>query len=73
MAVAQSGTLERVVFDLIYHGRDRCGIGYGTYPLGIRHAISVLLPLCDQHLTSGGPRDETLRETVWAFDERLKK
>lgn len=65
-------TLEAIVIDLIHHARARCGSGFGTYAIGVRHAIAQLLPLVNQDVRSwsDGP---TLREALTDLDVRLSQ
>lgn len=57
--------LEDVVLRLIQQGRDRCGAGFGKYPLGIRDAVRLLLPLVSD--------SERVRERLADFDARLAR
>lgn len=56
--------LEAAVIRILQLGRDRCGPGFGKYPLGVRDAVGELIPLV------GDNRE--IRERLKAFDERLK-
>lgn len=67
-------TLDQVVYRLVQHGLDRCGGGFGKYPLGIRHAVHELLP----HVNPGywenngfGEPGQPLVELVAEFDRKL--
>ena len=58
-------TLEEAVIRIIWDGKDRCGVGFGKYPLGTREALRILVPdVIDS------PR---IREALKAFDERLAR
>lgn len=57
--------LEDVVLRIIQTGRDRCGVGFGKYPLGIRDAVAELLPLVSD--------SERVRERLADFDARLAR
>ena len=51
---------------LAWLGRDRCGVGYGKYPLGILEALETLVPLLS------APSDG-LTSAVAAFKGRLSR
>ena len=55
--------LERVVLRILQLGIDRCGAGFGKYPLGIRDAVEELLPLVKD--------SELVTERLAAFDKKL--
>jgi hypothetical protein len=59
--------LELKLLALIHHGRDRCGAGFGKYPLGIRYAVGELQPLLDD------PDHPVIVEAVADFDRRLER
>ena len=57
--------LETVVLRIIQTGRDRCGAGFGKYPLGIYDAIEELIPLL--------PESILVREKLRDFKARLDR
>jgi hypothetical protein len=62
--VISATDLDRVVLQIIQHGRDRCGSGFGKYPLGVLAAVKLLMPLCDSEIVAA-----RLKE----FEERLAR
>ena len=67
-------TIELVVSELIQHGRDRCGAGFGNYPFGILYAIEQLIPLVDATFTQRngyGEPGPTIAQALDEFKERL--
>jgi hypothetical protein len=70
------GKLEDVVLSLIQHCRDRCGAGFGKYPLGVRHAIGELLPLVDRDARGRngyGEPTASIAEALAELDRRLER
>lgn len=70
----QLETLDEVVYRLVLHGLDRCGPGFGNYPLGVRHAVHRLLPHVDPGFTMKNGRGEPgspLVEKIAEFDRKL--
>lgn len=64
--------LEDVVIGLIQHGRDRCGAGFGKYPLGVLYAVEELISLCDPaYRCNVGPA--TIDAALKDFRQRLAK
>jgi len=57
-------TLEEAILRIIQYGRDRCGVGFGKYPLGVRDALRELEPLVDSDI---------VRERLADFDKRLER
>ncbi len=57
--------LEQVVLRLIDHGKDRCGAGFGKYPLGVRAAVEELLPLVRE--------SAAVKVALAEFDARLSR
>ena len=55
--------IEAALIQLIHHGRDRCGSGFGKYPLGIREAVDYFLPLV--------PESALAQAALRDFDKRL--
>ena len=67
-------TIELVVAELIQHGRDRCGAGFGNYPCGILYAVEQLMPLVDATVTQRngyGEPGSTIAQALDAFKKRL--
>jgi hypothetical protein len=56
---------ERVVLQIIQLGVDRCGAGFGKYPLGVWDAVQELLVLV--------PDSVEVSASVKAFRERLDR
>jgi hypothetical protein len=50
--MVSAADLDRVVLRIIQDGRDRCGSGFGKYPLGVLAAVKLLMPLCDSELVA---------------------
>jgi hypothetical protein len=68
-------TLDQVVYRLVQHGLERCGPGFGKYPLGVRHAVHLLLPHVDPNFTMKnglGEPGPKLIDLVEHFDRRLE-
>lgn len=57
--------LRKPLLDLAQHGMDRCALGWGKYPLGVRHAVNVL-----RVLLTGADRQQ-VDEALTRFDARL--
>mgnify|MGYP001557757463 CR=1 FL=1 len=69
-------TLDNIMLNLAQHCRDRCGAGFGNYPVGVRYALTQLLPLIDQDRRGRNGYDQptaSIRELVAEIDERLSK
>jgi hypothetical protein len=58
--------VEQAVLALIQYGRDRCGIGFGKFPLGIREALKQLLPVLNL-------QSDRVTERLADFDERMRR
>ncbi len=43
-----SDTLQIALRRIIQTGRDRCGLGFGKYPLGVRDALEELKPFMSE-------------------------
>ncbi len=57
--------LEQTVLEIIRTGRNRCGRGFGKYPLGILDSDKELLPLVsDSYLVIAALKD---------FEDRLNR
>jgi hypothetical protein len=65
--LSEKRRLALVLIDLAYQGRDRCSLGFGKYPLGIREAIKHLYPL----VPADDPALPDLDKAISAFDLRL--
>ena len=62
--MTQDQKIEDALLRLIQHGRDRCGAGFGKYPLGIREAVNYFFPLAPS---------EKVAERLRDFDNRLAR
>ncbi len=60
---------ELVLLDIINDGRGKCGLGFGKYPLGVREAVRVLMPLCN----TSDPAYPSIVSALADFDERLSR
>lgn len=66
--------LDQKVLDLAQHCRDRCGWGFGKYPVGVRYAIGQLLPMVnvDTHGTNGyGEATKSIGQLIAEIDLRI--
>ena len=59
--------LAQAVIQILNTGRNRCGLGFGKYPLGIQDAVEVILPL----LTS--TEYDQVEPYLVAFRKRLEQ
>jgi len=75
MRIAQVGSLEFTVIDLILHAKSRCGIGFGSYPAGLHYAIHQVLPFVDQDAgtTNGLGEPFTIRRLVADLDSKVEE
>ena len=57
--------IEAVVLRIIQHGRDRCGAGFGKYPLGVLAAV--------EELVKAGASTPDILAKLYDFRERLER
>jgi len=59
----REAVLERTVLSIIQSGHDRCGAGFGKYPLGVLDAVHELVKVIDS---------ARIQERLADFQKRLE-
>jgi hypothetical protein len=74
--IAQAGSLEVAVLALLQQALSRTSPAFGNYALGIRDAVTSLLPFLNCELTTatcgGRFRPLTILDLLSELEERLK-